>query len=75
MYAKYISISLYIYLHTDPMWYKYPSISPYAYCSDNPIMRIAPDGMADDLVESKDGKNYWYDNATSQETTKMVRNI
>ena len=36
---------LYIYLSTDPMWYKYPHLSPYAYCADNPVMLVDPDGM------------------------------
>ena len=59
MYAKYISISHYIYLHTDPMWYKYPSLSPHVYCGNNPLMRIDPDGMADDWYEytDKDGNS------------------
>ena len=44
MYTKDISILLYLYLHTDPMWYKYPHLSPYAYCADNPVMLVDPDG-------------------------------
>ena len=46
MYTKDISISLYIYLHTDPVWHKYPHLSPYAYCADNPVNFIDPDGRA-----------------------------
>ena len=70
LYIYYYTDQLSIWLSVDPLADKYPHLSPYAYCSDNPIMRIDPDGMADDWVESKDGKIYWDDNATSQETTK-----
>ena len=46
MYTKDISIWLYIYLYTDPMWHKkYPHLSLYAYCADNPMRFIAPDGL------------------------------
>ena len=46
--ARYYDSRLSIFNSTDPMWYKYPHQSPYTYCSNNPIMRIDPDGRADD---------------------------
>ena len=46
--ACYYDSRLSIFNSTDPMWYKYPHLSPYTYCSNNPIMRIDPDGRADD---------------------------
>lgn len=35
-------------LSPDPMWHKYPHLTPYHYCANNPVMRVDPDGMADD---------------------------
>jgi hypothetical protein len=34
----------------DPKASKYPHQSPYAYCSNNPVMKIDPNGMEDELV-------------------------
>ena len=48
--ARYYTDRLSIWLSVDPLADKYPHLSPYAYCSDNPIMRIDPDGMEDKLV-------------------------
>ena len=45
---SYYTDRLSIWLSVDPLADKYPHLSPYAYCSDNPIMRIDPDGRADD---------------------------
>ena len=63
MYTKYISISLYIYLHTDTMWYKYPSLSPYAYCGNNPLRYVDPSGKEFDPASNK----------IAQKTEKEVR--
>jgi len=38
----------------DPLAEKRPDFSPYVYCSDNPIIRIDPDGK-DDYVIDKNG--------------------
>ncbi|MFV0501805.1 MAG: hypothetical protein ACK5MH_09475 [Bacteroidales bacterium] len=44
-----------IWLSTDPMSDKYPSHSPYHYCSNNPIMRVDPNGMSDNPVYDRQG--------------------
>jgi hypothetical protein len=43
----------------DPKASKYPHQSPYAYCSNNPIMRIDPDGQADDWYRNSRGQTFW----------------
>ena len=65
--ARYYTDRLSIWLSVDPLADKYPHLSPYAYCSDNPIMRIDPDGMADDWYESASGNITWTDCKSQQE--------
>ena len=45
--ARYYDSRLSIFSSTDPMWQLSPHLSPYTYCSNNPIMRIDPDGNWD----------------------------
>jgi RHS repeat-associated protein len=42
------------FLSVDPLADKYPSTSPYMYCRGNPISRIDPNGMWDELVITGD---------------------
>lgn len=65
--ARYYTDRLSIWLSVDPLADKYPHLSPYAYCADNPIMRIDPDGMADDWYESASGNITWTDCKSQQE--------
>ncbi|MDR0789560.1 MAG: hypothetical protein LBO06_02055 [Bacteroidales bacterium] len=59
-----------IWLNPDPKASKYPHQSPYAYCSNNPIMKIDPNGMEDDWVQnSKTGQYQWMDNVKSPANT------
>ena len=68
--ARYYDSWLSTFNSTDPMWYKYPHLSPYAYCANNPVMRIDPDGMADDWVENnKTGEITWNKDVTSVSNT------
>jgi RHS repeat-associated protein len=36
-----------MFISRDPLFEKYPFMSPYAYCSNNPVIRIDPDGRED----------------------------
>ncbi|MEP1033078.1 DUF6443 domain-containing protein [Ekhidna sp.] len=55
--------------NVDPLSDKRSWVNPYNYVQNNPMLRVDPTGMID-WVENKDGKIYWDENATSQETTK-----
>jgi len=37
------------FISRDPMFEKYPSINPYSYCRNNPVIRIDPTGMNDEV--------------------------
>ena len=41
---------LYIYLHSDPMWYKYSHQLNYTYCNSNPLMYRAPTGRDGEIT-------------------------
>lgn len=58
-----------IWLSVDPLSDKYPSTSPYAYCRNNPIMRVDPDGRADDWVQPKEGGGIVYDSRVKDPET------
>ena len=45
--ARYYDPRTSVFLNIDPMSDKYPHQSNYTYCSNNPIMRIDPDGRTD----------------------------
>lgn len=45
--ARYYSPELSVWLSVDPLSDDYPHQSPYAYCSNNPVMRVDPDGRSD----------------------------
>jgi RHS repeat-associated protein len=68
--ARYYNPRVSVWLGVDPLAHISPDKTPYHFVSNNPIMKIDPDGRHDDWVESADGDIYWDDNATSQETTK-----
>ena len=54
----------------DPMQEKRIGLSPYCYTSNNPVNRIAPNGMLDDWGEDvKTNKIEWKDNITSASQT------
>ena len=59
-----------IWLSTDPMSDKYPSHSPYHYCSNNPIMRVDPDGREDDWYENSKGEAIWLNSKANSYTDK-----
>ena len=48
--ARYYNSDLSVWLSVDPMAHASPHQSPYAYCSNNPVGRVDPTGMIDDLV-------------------------
>ena len=45
--ARYYEPRLSLWMSTDPMTLCFPSQSSYTYCSNNPVIRVDPDGMAD----------------------------
>ncbi|MDY0216959.1 MAG: RHS repeat-associated core domain-containing protein, partial [Bacteroidales bacterium] len=47
--ARYYTPEIGIWLSVDPMSDERPSLSPYNYCQLNPVMRVDPSGMLDDL--------------------------
>jgi hypothetical protein len=63
-----------IWLSTDPKSDKYPSHSPYHYCSNNPIMRVDPDGRADDWYENSKGEAIWLNSKANSYTDKDGNN-
>ena len=52
--ARYYDSDLSSWLSVDPMAGEYPSTSPFMYCRGNPISRIDPNGMWDELVITGD---------------------
>ncbi|MGM9865115.1 MAG: RHS repeat domain-containing protein [Muribaculaceae bacterium] len=56
----------------DPMAEKYPNKTPYNYCSNNPINRIDPNGMAD-YYSDTNGKYLGTDG--NDETSSVLRLI
>ncbi|MDR1847350.1 MAG: hypothetical protein LBR17_04450 [Bacteroidales bacterium] len=54
--ARYYYDWLSIWLSVDPMADKYPHISNYSYCSNNPVMRIDPDGRDEWELNTKTGE-------------------
>ena len=54
--ARYYDPNISIWLSRDPLADKYPYQSPYVYCSNNPIKRIDPNGMADGNFHDWNGK-------------------
>jgi RHS repeat-associated protein len=57
--ARYYYDYLSIWLSTDPHADNYPHLSPYNYCSNNPIMKIDPDGKDEWELNSETGKISW----------------
>ncbi len=43
---RYYDYELGRFTQVDPLWQKYPGLSPYHYCSNNPLTRVDPDGLA-----------------------------
>ncbi|MDR1846712.1 MAG: DUF5675 family protein [Bacteroidales bacterium] len=54
--ARYYYDYLSIWLSVDPMFAKYPHISNYSYCSNNPVMKIDPDGRDEWELNTKTGQ-------------------
>ncbi len=52
--ARYYDADLSIWLSRDPLAHLYSHQSPYVYCSNNPIKRIDPNGMADEVIITGD---------------------
>jgi hypothetical protein len=50
-------------LSPDPKAHKYPHQSPYAYCSNNPVMKVDPDGMEDDWFMNQKTGDIYYNSA------------
>jgi RHS repeat-associated protein len=55
--ARYYDPRLSVWLSVDPLAEKFPNISSYVYCSNNPVMRIDPDGKKDYTVQGGDTYN------------------
>ncbi len=45
--ARYYDAKIERWLSTDPLFETEPSFTPYAFASDNPVLRIDPDGRSD----------------------------
>ena len=52
--ARYYDSDLSVWLSVDPMSDGRPNLSPYHYCQNNPIMRVDPNGMWDDIYSIDD---------------------
>ncbi len=59
--ARYYDPDISIWLSRDPLSHLYPHQSPYVYCSNNPIKRIDPNGMADGNFYDWNGKYLGWD--------------
>lgn len=66
--ARYYDSDLSIFNSTDPMWHKYPHLTPYHYCSNNPVMRIDPDGMMDDWIYNEKTQEYSWNERVNKES-------
>ena len=53
--ARYYNPQVSMWLSVDPMASAHPDLTPYNFVSDNPIMRIDPDGRNDGDYYGKDG--------------------
>ncbi len=54
--ARYYESAIGRFTTVDPLAEKYYSISPYVYCSNNPILRIDPNGLTDFTFNKKTGE-------------------
>ncbi len=54
--ARYYNPRISLWYGVDPLAEKYPDKTPYHYCSNNPIMRIDPDGLTDFIVNKETGR-------------------
>ncbi len=64
--ARYYTDRLSIWLSVDPLTDKYPHLTPYNYCSNNPIMRVDPDGRDDDWYRNDEtGGTFWQEGNTN----------
>ncbi len=54
--ARYYNPRISLWYGVDPLAEKHPDKTPYHYCSNNPIMRIDPDGLTDFIVNKETGR-------------------
>ncbi|MDR1345424.1 MAG: hypothetical protein LBK03_01800 [Bacteroidales bacterium] len=59
--ARYYNSDLGIWLSPDPLSDQAPHQTPYAYCSNNPINRFDPNGMADWYANCYNSNGKWMD--------------
>ena len=69
--ARYYNPVWGIWLGVDPLPGNNPHLTPYNFVSNNPIMRIDPNGLDDGWVKGEDGTVYWDECADNQKTTKL----
>ncbi len=51
--ARYYNPKMSVWLSVDPLAYKSPHLTPYHFVSNNPIMRVDPDGLHHFTVDSE----------------------
>ncbi|HRY32699.1 MAG TPA: RHS repeat-associated core domain-containing protein [Bacteroidales bacterium] len=69
--ARYYDPKTSVFLRVDPMADKFPQTSPFSYCSNNPIIKIDPDGKEEEWVEGTNGKPYWNPEVTKTDQSKL----
>ncbi len=71
--ARYYDSDLSSWLSVDPLAAARPNLSPYNYCQNNPVVRVDPTGMLDDIVvTTKKGKELFRLDDGKTEITTMT---
>jgi RHS repeat-associated protein len=56
-----------VFISRDPLFEAKPWMSGYAYCSNSPVNRVDPSGLADDWYENETGTITWTDHKSQKE--------